>query len=605
MLAPDVNVSALQRRLFRLASPARTAMAASAAATMLGAMAAIGQAFAIGAIVAAIHPRLPIQAALRPALSALLALLCARAICAGFVEWCGQRVATRVKGHVRTMLVKHLSARGPRGLTGERTGEVVTTVMDGVEQLDAFYRRFVPQMFATAVVPAIIVLAVAWLDLPSALILAVTGPLILVFMWLLGTLAAQRTREQWRALSSLGGRFLDTLQGLSTLTLYGRAEDAADRLDEASEDLRVRTMGVLKVAFLSGFVLELAATLGTAMVAVSVGVRMIEGWIGFQAGLTVLLLAPEFYLPFRLLGQRHHAGMEGVAAAERIFALLGTSAPGAAQTAAATLADGSGDEESRSACSHDIASGRVTLSLTRVSFSYPDAVRPALHDVSIHFPPRTLTAIVGPSGAGKSTLAALLLRFIDPADGQVRANGRDARGLAAADWRRLIALVPQRPHFFEGSILDNLRLARPDATRDEVRAAARMAEAEAFIAAMPDGYDTPLDEMAARLSGGERQRLALARALLKPAPVLLLDEPSSSLDPATEAAITRILSRLAPERTVIVIAHRLATVRQAHRIVVLHDGAIAETGTHAELLLRRDGVYARMMARRPSVGAVA
>jgi thiol reductant ABC exporter CydD subunit len=532
MLAPDVDVSALQRRLFRLASLARTAMAASAAATMLGAMAAIGQAFAVGAIVASIHPRLPIQAALRPALSALLALLCARAICAGFVEWCGQRVATRLKGHVRTMLVKHLSARGPRGLTGAKTGEVVTTAMDGVEQLDAFYRRFVPQMFATVVVPAIIVLAVAWLDLPSALILAVTGPLILVFMWLLGTLAAQRTREQWQALSSLGGRFLDTLQGLSTLTLYGRAEDAADRLDEASEDLRVRTMDVLKVAFLSGFVLELAATLGTAMVAVSVGVRMIEGWIGFQAGLTVLLLAPEFYLPFRLLGQRHHAGMEGVAAAARIFALLDAPAPGAVRTTAATPADGSGDEDDRSACSHDIVtSGGVTLSLTRVSFSYQGATRAALHDVSIDFPPCTLTAIVGPSGAGKGTLAALLLRFIDPADGQVRTNGRDARERAAADWRRLIALVPQRPHFFEGSILDNLRLARPDATRDEVRAAARMAEAEAFIAAMPDGYDTPLDEMAARLSGGERQRLALARALLKPAPVLLLDEPSSSLDP--------------------------------------------------------------------------
>jgi thiol reductant ABC exporter CydD subunit len=604
MLAPDTNVSALQRRLFRLTALVRGAMAGALAATTLGAGVAIAQAFAVSTIVATVYPApahdagtgasVGVGVGVRAQMVALLALLLARALLTGAGEWCGQRAATRIKSHVRTMLVEHLTARGPRALAGERTGELVTTIVDGVEQLDAYYRRFVPQMFATAIVPCLIVLAIAWIDLPSALLLAVTGPLILVFMWLLGTLAAQRTREQWHALSALGGRFLDTLQGLSTLALCGRAQDAADRLDAASEGLRVRTMAVLKVAFLSGFVLELAATLGTALVAVSVGVRMIEGWIAFQPGLTVLLLAPEFYLPFRQLGQRHHAGMEGVAAAERIFALLDAPALGSRSLSAPALA-----AVSAPATSHDVDAGQlpsVALSLTGATFSYPGAARPALRDVTLDFPARTLTAIVGPSGAGKSTLVALLLRFVTPSEGEIRANGLDANACSAARWREQIALVPQRPHFFEGSILDNLRLARPGASHDDVRAAARMAEADAFISALPHGYDTPLDETAARLSGGERQRLAIARALLKPAPILILDEPSSSLDPVSEAAITRVLAALSRERTIIVIAHRLATVRQADRIIVLNDGRIAEAGRHEELL-RGGGLYARMVDR--------
>lgn len=599
MLAPDTDARALQRRLFRLTTLARAAMAGSLISATLGAGVAIGQAVAVAAIVApivaAVHPTSPMTAeiaALRPAFAWLLALLIVRACLAGVAEWCGQRAATRIKSHVRTALVSHLTARGPRALDGERTGELVTTVVDGVEQLDAYYRRFVPQLFATAIVPCLIVVAVAWIDLPSALILAITGPLILVFMWLLGTLAARRTREQWQALSTLGGRFLDTLQGLATLTLCGRARDAADRLDAAGEGLRVRTMAVLKVAFLSSLVLELAGTLGTALVAVGIGVRMIEGWIGFGPGLTVLLLVPEFYLPFRQLGQRHHAGMEGVAAAERIFTLLDAPLPARASADA-------GMRTPLDAMPPD-ANAEMAIALTGVTFTYPGATLPALRDVTLAFPARTLTAIVGPSGAGKSTLVALLLRFLTPSQGALQARGADgamcdcdATADDAAQWRERIALVPQRPHFFEGSILDNLRLARPDATLAEVRSAAAMAEADGFISTLPRGYDTPLDETAARLSGGERQRLAIARALLKPAPILILDEPSSSLDPVSEAAVTRVLATLSRDRTIIVIAHRLATVRQASRIIVLNEGRIAESGRHADLL-RRGGLYARM-----------
>lgn len=609
MLDPHVDTAALQRRLFAATRLARGPAIALVVITTIGAAVVVAQMVVASQVIASVHPRPASGRSWTGALTLLLGLVLLRAVLAGLAEWCAQRMATRVKSHLRAAAIAQVVARGPRALARERTGELVTTMMDGVDKLDAYYRRFVPQTMATGIVPIFIVACVAWIDPASAIVLAITGPLIPLFMWLLGTLAAQRTREQWQALGALGGSFLDVLQGLPTLTLSGRGRDAADRLDRASERLRVTTMGVLKVAFLSGFVLEIAATLGTALVAVGVGVRMIEGWIAFQPGLAVLLLAPEFYLPFRQLGQRHHAGMEGVAAAERLFALI--DAPDVAdatvaargadadRTPAAVHADGARVKAGRADGRHPdgvrvdgvradggrVDSGRVdsdvTLSLRGVGFAYPGAAAPTLIDIDVDFPARSFTAIVGPSGVGKSTLAALLLRFLEPTAGIVTANGRPAHAWSTDGWRHLVTMAPQQPHFFAGTLLDNLRLGRPQATLDDVRAAARMAEADDFITALPDGYETAIDEAAVRLSGGERQRLAIARALVKPAPVLVLDEPSSSLDPVSEAAIARVLARLARERTVIVIAHRHATIERADRIVRLHDGRLTNADVSA------------------------
>ena len=578
------NAGAIQRRLIRIAAEAPAPLGVSAIAAVAGAGAAIGQMTVAAQLVISAFPvRVAGDLAFVPAnrrslLLALLGFIALRALAGAAGEWAAQRTATRAKSQIRLDLIRRVVARGPRGRDGSHTGELVTTTMDGVERLDAFYRRFLPQIVATAIVPIVILVAVASLDPLSGLILAITGPLIPLFMWLLGIMAERRAREQWRALGLLGGRFLDTLQGLPTLTQFNRQHDAAASLDSASELLRSRTMGVLKVAFLSGLVLELAASVSTALVAAGVGVRLIEGTLTFLPGLTVLLLAPEFYLPFRQLGQRHHAGMEGIAAAERVFELLDAPVPADVATPApAPLVE------------------NVGLEISGLGVTYPNADHPALANLSLTLPPRSLTAIVGPSGAGKSTLLGVLMRFVEPTAGTVSLDGHPMHSISPSEWRCAFSYVPQRPRFIHGSILDNLRLANPEATNEEVVAAAGLAEADGFIVALPQAYDTVIDDTATTLSGGERQRLAIARALLKRAPLLLLDEPTSSLDRHSEALIVTTLQRIARQRTVLVAAHRLATVRHADQIVVLAGGRVVESGTHRDLI-QKDRTYARLVS---------
>jgi ATP-binding cassette, subfamily C, bacterial CydD len=498
-------------------------------------------------------------------------------------ETTAQQGAVRVKNDLRGRLFAHVLRLGPPYANSERPGELTTTLTEGVERLDPYFARYLPQVLLSAVVPLLVVAYILPRDAASAVLLVVTAPVIPVMMILVGSYAEEHTRRQWLALSRMGAHFLGALQGLPTLKAFGRVAAEEEKVERVSGEFRERTLKVLRYAFLSGLVLEFMTAAAIALVAVVLGVRLINGAISFQDAFLVLLLTPEFYRPLRDLGIHRHAGMEGKASAERIFEILDTPVP----------PDGTVQKN---------LSGELELSFSGVRFTYPGRDLPALDGLSLTLPAGSCTALVGRSGSGKSTLVGLLLMFLHPDAGVISANGVPIGDLPAVAWRKHVALVPQRPHLIYGNVLENIRLAKPDATRSEVERAAELAGAAAFIRRMPHGYDTQIGERGLRLSGGEAQRLAIARAFLKDAALLIMDEPTSSLDPESERLLRDALDRLTRDRTSLIVAHRLNTVSSADRIVVLHEGQVAETGTHAGLLERK-GHYSLMAEAYEDVSA--
>jgi len=509
----------------------------------------------------------------------LIAVTRAGLIAAGEVT--ANRAAGLVKHDLRGRLLDHILKLGPAYTRSERTGELVNTAVEGIESLDAYLSQYLPQLALTALVPATFLALVLPLDLISGLVLLLTAPIIPVFMILIGHLADALTRQQWQSLSRMSAHFLDTLQGLTTLKLFGRAKEQAQVIAEISDRFRDTTLGVLRVAFLSALVQEMVATLSTAIVAVEIGLRLLYGRLSFEQALFILILAPEFYLPLRLLGTRFHASVSGVTAARRIFEVLESR---------------QGDEEtSRQGERVAWSPGHlVNLSFADVHYAF-DPTRPALKGVSFSIEAGQRVALVGPSGAGKSTVAQLLLRFIVPQRGEIRVNGMRLSDIPAAEWRKQVAWVSQNPYLFNTSVVENLRMARPAATTDEIVRAAQFAHAHEFIQALPQGYDTVIGERGARLSGGQAQRLSLARAFLRDVPLLILDEATSALDPETESLIQDAAERLMQGRMTLVIAHRLSTVYRADQIVVLDAGRVVETGTHAALL-EQGGIYWRLVS---------
>jgi ATP-binding cassette, subfamily C, bacterial CydD len=485
-------------------------------------------------------------------------------------EAAAQCSAAETKAAVRVRLARRLVERGPVWATGERAGELAHTLVGGVDALDAYIAQYLPQAALAVLVPLLVLIAVVIADPLSALVLAITYPLVPVFMILIGVGARNRTRRRWLELSRLGAAFPDQVAGLATLKVFGRAEAAADTLEASGRKLRDVTMGVLRIAFLSAFVLELVAMLGTALVAVEIGLRLVYGRIGFASGLFVLLLTPEFFRPLRALGAAYHAGMAGTEAGRRISEVLESEMPPPA-------ARGPSVDEPR-------ADHAPAIALEHVSAAYGPDLPPALASVSFALAPGETVALVGPSGSGKTTVANLLLRFLDPQAGRILVDGRPLDRLDPDTWRDAVAWVPQRPHLFHDTVLENVRLGRPGATREQIEEAARQAAALELIEELPLGFDTPVGEGGLRLSGGEAQRLALARAFLKDAPFLVLDEPTSQLDPETEGRVAEALHRLRAGRTVLLIAHRLRTAAQADRVVRLRAGRVVAQGPPAEVL---------------------
>lgn len=569
----------LDRRLLREARAVRLFLALAVGAGFLVGALAVAQAYLFSRVVGQVFLREQTLSRVLPLLWGLLAVIGTRAV----VSWAGEvaafRAAGRVKQTLRERLFAHLLTLGPAYLRRERSGELVQTAIDGIEALEAYFSQYLPQLALAALVPLTIAVVLLPTDVLSAVVLLLTAPLIPLFMVLIGKAAEGLTRRQWKQLSLMGAQFLDVLQGLATLKALGRSGRQGETIERVSDEFRQVTLGVLRVAFLSAFALELIATLSTAIVAVEVGLRLLYGRLAFEHALFILVLAPDFYLPLRLLGSRFHAGMSGIAAAQRLFAVLDTPPPVAATPATAPP---------------PAVSCPAVIRFDDVQYRYEAERAPALAGVSLEIRAGEHVALVGPTGAGKSTLVSLLLRFIEPDAGEITVDDVSLRAIPRETWRRILAWVPQHPYLFHETVAENIRRARPDASLEAVRQAATQAHADTFIRALPHGYETVIGERGTRLSGGEAQRLAIARAFLKDAPILILDEATANLDAENEALVRDSIARLMRGRTTLSVAHRLGTIRQADRIVVLDGGRVVEAGAHADLVNGR-GVYGRMV----------
>ncbi|MFC5245663.1 thiol reductant ABC exporter subunit CydD [Streptomyces atrovirens] len=568
-------------RLLRYARATRGFLAAVVGLGALGAVLVIAQAMLIAEIVVGAFQDGLSAGELGTPLLLLVVVALGRGLVGWLTELAAHRASAAVKSELRGRLLERATALGPGWLDGQRTGSLVALATRGVDALDGYFSRYLPQLGLAVVVPVAVLARIVTEEWVSAAIIVGTLPLIPVFMVLIGWATQSRMDRQWLVLSRLSGHFLDVVAGLPTLKVFGRAKAQAESIRRITAEYRRATMRTLRIAFISSFALELLATLSVALVAVTIGMRLVHGELDLYTGLLVLILAPEAYLPLRQVGAQYHAAAEGLGAAEDIFSVLETPVPAPGTAAVPTGA----------------------LAFEGVTVRHPGRSTDAVTDVSFTVAPGETVALVGPSGAGKSTLLNVLLGFVRPTGGRALIGGADLAGLDLAEWHGRVAWVPQRPHLYAGTIAENVRLARPDADDDAVRRALRDAGALEFVDALPDGAGTVLGEDGTGLSAGQRQRLALARAFLADRPVLLLDEPTAALDGATEADVVAAVRRLAAGRTVLLVVHRPALLAVADRVVRLAEPAPA--GVHGEPVRRAAGPASAAQAAFAPVGGPA
>jgi ATP-binding cassette, subfamily C, bacterial CydD len=529
----------------------------------------VGVAVAIVAAATALAHALAAAAQLRVDTAALTGFALALIVRAILTSACGvvaARMAAVTKAALRRDLLAAVGRRGPGWLAGQRAGELATLTGRGLDALDGYFTGYLPQLVLGVTVPVAVLAALTFADLASTVIVLVTLPLIPIFGILVGWQTRTATERQWRRLRMLGGHFLDMIAGLPTLRTFGRAQAQVTAVREMADRHRSATMKTLRIAFLSALVLELVGTLSVAMVAVPIGLRLLSGSLTLTTALVVLLLTPEAYAPLRAAGTKFHASMEGLTALDQAFTLLADAGP----------------EQRRGGVM--VSGPPPTVELRDITVAYDRTT--ALRSVNLTISPADRIALVGPSGGGKSTILNLLLGFVAPTSGRVLIDGVDLAELDLDQWRHRLAWVPQRAHLFAATLADNIALGHhvpadgdPAQLRRLVERAARSAQLGPVIKELPDGLDTRLGENGHGLSSGERQRLALARAWLRDAPLVLLDEPTARLDAASEEAVVAATVELAQGRAALLVAHRPALLAVANRVVEVTDGSVRELVT--------------------------
>ena len=562
-------------RLWQLTRGMRWRIAASVLMGLVAAIVGVSRFVFLGSLIALVYRGAPAAALLLPA-AAVAAVVLLRGVLEHARTMVAHRTAARVQEVLRLALYDKVAELGPAWFAGERTGGVMLSLVDGVEQLQTFFGQYVPQLAIAALTPVAMFAIIAFWDVPVAAMMLVCALVCLVLPALFNRLNQRVSIAHRSSLKSFGAEFLDAIQGLATLKAFGQSTAYGRMLAQKARDLSTATMKMLATNLITRGVIDVGIGVGAAA-ALALGVyRLTHGLMTLPVLLIVLMAGTEIFRPLRDFRTVLHDGMVGQAAAIGINALLEASAPlpkGGTRPASPLV---------------------PSIAFADVRFAYPGGRGDALDGLSLNVAVGERVGIVGPSGSGKSTIAALLLRLYDPQSGAVRIGNIDLMSLDPEAARAAIAVVRQDTYLFHGTVEDNLRLGKPDATPTELIAAARAANAHDFIAALPQGYVTVIGERGLRLSGGQRQRLAIARALLRDAPILILDEALSSVDAENEAVIQSALDRLMAGRTTLILAHRLSSVIDANRILVLNRGRVVESGSHVELM-RLNGAYRQLM----------
>lgn len=579
--------SELVRWLKLQAAPARKWLRLSMLLGIFSGLLIIAQAWCLAILLQSlIMEHVPREQLLTP-FAILIALFIARAVVAAVRERVGFICGQLVRRDIRRTVLDKLEQLGPVRVKGKPAGSWATIILEQIDDMQEYYSHYLPQMTLSATVPLLILITLFPINWVAALILLVTAPLIPVFMALVGLGAADANRRNFQALSRLSGDFLDRLRGLETIRFFHRGREEVRQIDSATEDFRSRTMEVLRMAFLSSAVLEFFAAISIAVVAVYFGFSYL-GELNFGsyglpvtlfAGFIALILAPEFFQPLRDLGTYYHAKAQAVGAAESLVTLLSA-----------------GDEpEDEPGTTPLIPAEQIAVTATDLVIYAPSGEKLAGPlDFTLNAGQRV--ALVGQSGAGKSSLLNLLLGFL-PYDGSIKINQQELRDILPQSWRAQLSWVGQNPHLPEQTILDNIRLSRPSASHAKIEAVMEKAYVSDFIHLLPDGVDTVVGDSAARLSVGQAQRIAVARALLNPCHLLLLDEPSASLDAHSEERVMSALNDAARHQSTLLVTHLLEETRDYDEIWVMEKGLIIERGTYSSLQ-QQQGTFAQLLSHR-------